>query len=253
MSPSRQRRAPPAASLLFPRPLVEGRFVRRLNRFAALVELAGREARVHVRNSGRLRELLTPSRRVWLEPADRPGRRTRYTLALVRTAGGYVSMDAHLPNRLLAAALHADALPEFAPYRKFRAEPRVGRHRADFLLEDEKGSCLVEVKSVTLVRDGVALFPDAPTARGSAHLDLLAMTCAIGHQAAVVFVIQREDAVRFRPNRATDPTFAAALARAAAAGVRILAYRCRVSPEGVRLDRRIRVELGAGRAEACRA
>ena len=236
----RRQRQP---GLLFEHPLVGARFVCRLNRFLAEVDLAGSPERVHVRNSGRLRELLTPGRKVWLEPGASVDRATRFTLALVRTSAGYVSVDAHLPNRLIEAAFRSRALPVFRAYRFVRREPRVGRHRADFLLESERGSCLLEVKSVTLVRDGVALFPDAPTVRGSAHLDLLAAECAAGREAAVVFVIQRGDAVRLQPNRAADPAFAAALARAAAAGVRVLAYRCVVSLRGVRLERRIRVEV----------
>ena len=236
----RRRRQP---GLLFERPLVGARFVRRLNRFLAEVDLAGSPERVHVRNSGRLRELLTPGRKVWIEPGASVDRATRFTLALVRTSAGYVSVDAHLPNRLIETMFRSRGLPGFRAHRFVRREPRVGRHRADFLLESERGSCLLEVKSVTLVRDGVALFPDAPTVRGSAHLHMLAAECAAGREATVVFVIQRGDAVRLQPNRAADPAFAAALARAVAAGVRVLAYRCVVSLRGVRLERRIRVEV----------
>ena len=147
---------------------------------------------------------------------------------LARTSAGYVSVDAHLPNRLIEAAFRVEGAVGFQRYRFVRRESRVGRHRVDFL-ESEQELSLLEVKSVTLVQDGVALFPDAPTVRGGAHLDLLAAECAAGREATVVFVIQRGDAVRLQPNRAADPAFAAALARAAAAGVRVLAYRCQVS------------------------
>ena len=227
----------------FAEPLVAGRFVRRLNRFAALVRLDGREERVHVRNSGRLRELLTVGRPVLLEPAGAPGRRTRFTLALVRTRGGYVSLDAHLPNDLVAASLAGGAVAGFRGYRLLRREVVVGRHRVDFLLGRGERECLLEVKSVTLVRENLALFPDAPTTRGVAHLEHLIAARASGQLAAVLFVILRSDALAFTPNRGTDPTFALALERAASAGVRLQAITCRVTREGVRLGRCVPVRI----------
>ena len=234
----------------FAQPLVAGQFVRRLSRFAALVRLDGGEERVHVRNSGRLRELLTVGRPVLLEPAGAAGRRTRFTLALVRARGGYVSLDAHLPNDLVAASLARGAVAGFRGYRFLRREPVIGRHRVDFLLGRGARECLLEVKSVTLVRGRVALFPDAPTTRGIAHLELLIDARASGRLAAVLFVIQRYDALAFAPNRWTDPAFASALERAARAGVRVRAMTCRVTREGVRLDRCVPVLLSRGRGHA---
>ena len=220
----------------FPDPLVPARFLRRLNRFAALVELNGTRFRVHVCNSGRLRELLTAGRRVWLEPSRTPGRRTAFTLALVQLRSGYVSADAHLPNALVAEALGRGAITGLRGSRILRREPRLGRHRLDFLLEGDGGVCLLEVKSVSLVRDKVALFPDAPTARGKAHLEVLAAARRHGEGAAVLFIIQRRDAHSFTPHYEADPAFAVALGRAARAGVHVLAMRCRVSRYGVALD-----------------
>ncbi len=230
-------------AIRFAEPLVAARFIRRLNRFAALVRVEGREERVHVRNSGRLRELLTAGRMVLLSPATARGRRTRFTLALVRLRGGYASVDAHLPNDLIAGGFAHGGIAGFRGYRLLRREPAMGRHRADFLLGRSARRCLLEVKSVTLVRDGIALFPDAPTARGVAHLEHLIAARADGTLAAVLFVIQRTDAVAFVPNRRGDPTFAAALRRAARAGVRVQAIRCQVTPAAVSLDRRVPVRL----------
>ncbi len=226
----------PFRGIRFPDPLVPARFLRRLNRFAALVERNGSRERVHVRNSGRLRELLTVGRRVWLEPSRTPGRRTAFTLALVQVGSGYVSVDAHLPNALVGEALSCGAIRGLRGWRILRREPRLGRRRFDFLLQGAGGECLLEVKSVSLVRDGVALFPDAPTARGKVHLDALAAVGRRGPHAAILFIIQRGDAHRFTPHREADPAFSLALARAARAGVRILAMRCRVSRRGVALD-----------------
>jgi sugar fermentation stimulation protein A len=227
----------------FAQPLAAGRFVRRLNRFAALVSLDGREERVHVRNSGRLRELLTVDRPVLLEPSGSAGRQTRFTLALVRTRGGYVSLDAHVPNDLVAAGLAHRRMGGLRGYRLLRREHVIGRHRVDFLLGRGPRVCLLEVKSVTLVQEKVALFPDAPTTRGVAHLEQLIAARARGQLAAMLFVIQRRDALAFSPNRWTDPAFAAALERAARAGVRLRAMTCRVTREGVMLDRCVPVRI----------
>lgn len=221
----------------FPRPLVAGRFVRRLNRFAALVEVNGQREQVHVRNSGRLHELFTPGRPVLLDPAATRDRGTRFTLALVRLPSGYVSADAHLPNALVAEGLRCRAIPGFGGYRILRREPAIGRNRADFLLVRGSQQCLLEVKSVTLVENGIALFPDAPTLRGRTHLEHLIAVRRRGLQAAILFVIQRQDARAFAPNRGADPEFSLTLARAVRAGVRVGAMTCRVGPRGVRLDR----------------
>lgn len=231
----------------FARTLVPGQFVRRLNRFAALVRMAGRDERVHVRNSGRLRELLTPGRRVWMEPAAGAGRQTRFTLALVRLPGGYVSVDSHLPNALIEAGLRQGTVPGVCGYRLVRREPAMGRRRADFLLVRDGRRCLVEVKSVTLVETNIAGFPDAPTARGRAHLEHLIAERRRGGEAMILFVIQRDDAVAFAPNRRTDPAFAAALARAARLGVHVRAVACRVSRRGVRLGPSVPVRLSSAR------
>jgi sugar fermentation stimulation protein A len=224
----------------FARPLLAGQFRRRLNRFAALVDVEGRSTRVHVRNSGRLHELLRPGRRVLLEPAAHAGRRTRFTLALVRVPSGYVSADAHLPNALVADGLRRRALPGFRGYRILRREPPIGRNRADFLLGRGGRQCLLEVKSVTLVEGGVALFPDAPTVRGRTHLGHLIAARRRGLGAAVLFVIQRKDAIAFALNWSADPEFGETLGRAVRAGVRVIAVRCEVDRKGVRLAGSVR-------------
>ena len=238
------RCARPAAGVRF-RPLMVGQFVRRLNRFAALVRVDRREECVHVRNSGRLRELLTPGRQVLVESARDERRRTRFTLALVCLAHGYVSVDAHLPNAVIEAALRQGAVPGFRDARFLRRQPAMGRKRADFLIARGERRCLVEVKSVTLVEYGVALFPDAPTARGRAHLTHLVAARRRGVEAVVLFVIQRSDALAFAPNHRTDPLFAAALRSAVRAGVRVRAMTCRVTRGGVWLDGSVPVRLPA--------
>jgi sugar fermentation stimulation protein A len=223
--------------------LVPGRFLQRDNRFRATVTIEGVETWAHVPNSGRLTELFTPGRRVWLAPADAPQRKTRYDLKLVAYAGGLVSVDARLPNVLFAEALAAARLDAF-PYDTFAREVTCGESRLDFHLHGRAGRCWVEAKSVTLVEEGIALFPDAPTARGRRHLATLQAQRRAGTAAAVVFIVQRADALAFRPHPTADPAFATALRAAAAAGVALHAYRCHVSLRDIRIEEEIAVELG---------
>jgi len=223
--------------------LTTGRFVRRLNRFAALVAVDGAEAPAHVANSGRLHELLQPGNQVLLATAGRDGRKTAYDLMLVQVDGVLVSADARLPSALVHEALVDGRLPPFQGYSSFQREVVFRESRLDLLLEGSKGRCYVEVKSVTLVENGAALFPDAPTVRGRKHLGSLERAVAEGHRAAVVFVVQREDAAHFRPHAAADPEFGRALRRAASCGVQVYAYGCRVSVQSIVLDGQLPVRL----------
>lgn len=242
-------------SIPLPGPLVETRFVERPNRFVvrcappsvreagpAYGGIAGGAAlyEAHMADPGRLRELLVPGRRVWLRPAgDAPHRRTRWSAVLVESpdGAGLVSVDTTLPNRLVHAALRARALAEFAGWELERHEVTLGASRIDFVLHNGAGRRLaLEVKSVTLVEDGVALFPDAVTERGARHVRELA-TLAVdpAWDAAILFVLQRPDAVRIEAAAGIDPGFARALAEAKAAGVRVLGRRCLVTMERLAL------------------
>lgn len=221
--------------------LVDALLVRRLNRFAARVEVAGREALAHIPNSGRMRELLYPGSRVLVAP--RAGlRKTPFDLLMAGEGGRLVSVDARLPPRLLEEALRVGRLPGLENFDTLRREVRVGSSRLDLLCCGPEGPCLIETKSVTLVREGVALFPDAPTTRGTRHLEELQRAVESGHAAAVVFVIQRDDAECLRPFDEADPAFASAL-RAISPAVRLLAYNCRVARGEVAIARRVPVEL----------
>lgn len=226
-------------------PLLEASFLARENRFRALVLLRGEEVRAHVPNSGRLTELLSPGQPVLLREARGPHRVTHHDLLMVPLAHGLVSIDARLPNRLLSEAIAAGAVSEFAGLGLERGEVPVGGSRLDFLLTDELSGqrCLVEVKSVTLVQQGVARFPDAITERGRRHLRELRRAVGMGLRAAVVFVIQRGDARLFAPHYASDPRFGEQLGQVAAEGVEAYAYCCQVSREEVTLGSRIPVAL----------
>ena len=237
----------------FPPGLRRATFVRRVNRFLALVEMDGRETLAHVANSGRLRELFEPGRPVLLAPADAtrasrggqaaPHRKTAYDLLLVEMPEGLVSADARLPPHLVEEAFTHGRLPQFGDYASARREVVYGDSRLDLALSNSGETCMVEVKSVTLVWGGTGLFPDAPTERGRRHVNTLMEARREGMRAAVVFVVQRGDASAFAPHDEADPAFGAALREAKAQGVELYAYRCRVTRRAITLADALEVRL----------
>ncbi len=213
-------------------PLHQAEFLRRENRFRALVRCAGGELPVHVPNSGRLGELLLPGVPAYVRLHHDPQRRTAGDLILVEHVGRLVCVDARLPPRLVVDAWQAGFLPALNEYERVYTEAVHGKSRLDLRFETGDGRvCWVEAKSVTLVQDGTARFPDAPTERGRRHLRELARLAESGICAAVVFVVQREDARAFAPNDGTDAEFGRALREARDAGVQVLALRCHVTRE----------------------
>ena len=210
--------------------VVPARFLARPNRFAARVLLEGREETVHVKNTGRCRELLLPGAAVWLAAGERPGRKTAWDLVAVRKPGlGLVNIDSQAPNRVTAEWLAGQG------FDLVRPEFRYGDSRVDFCLERGGERLLLEVKGCTLEREGVGYFPDAPTERGVKHLRELARAAGEGFRCAVAFVIQMEGVYEVRPNTETHPAFAAALEEARAAGVRVLFLPCRVTPDSLEI------------------
>jgi sugar fermentation stimulation protein A len=220
--------------------------VRRDNRFRVTVEVDGEPVAAHLPNSGRLTELLTSRRRCWLEPISGPHRKTDFDLKLVEYAGGLVSVDARLPNPLLAEALEEGRLDAFQDYSSLQREVRLGESRVDFRLRTPRGLTWIEAKSVTLVEQGLALFPDAPTARGARHARELTKAVRDGDGAAIIFVIQRSDAGRFAPHDAADPTFGEALRAAVARDVDVYASTCQVSRDAITIAGQVPVDLARG-------
>lgn len=228
--------------------LIKGRFCSRPNRFLAYVDIEGEEVATHVADPGRLKELLVPGADVYLLPREGENRKTRWQLVLVKNASVLVSVYSQLPNRLAYVALNNGKISEFADFPHVKAEYTIGNSRFDFALakknEDPfKPDCLVEVKSVTLVENGVALFPDAPTKRGVKHVNELIRLKQSGYNAAVLFIVQRSDAKKVSPNRKTDPQFAKALAKAKSVGVKIVAYGSRLDTGGITLLESVPVVL----------
>lgn len=212
---------------------LQGIFLQRLNRFSVLVELNGKPVKAHLPNSGRLGELLVPGRRCYVLPASNPLRKTDYDLILVETpAGNLTSTDARLPNRLFTEAFKQAKLSAFCHYTQIEPEVPYENSRLDFRLSAGNLNCYVEVKSVTLVEDGTALFPDAPTLRGTKHLNHLIHLKNKGHDTAIVFWVQRDDAKEVRPNVVSDPLFSETLRACSLQGVRILAYMSKMTVDG---------------------
>ena len=170
-------------------------------------------------------------------------RKTDYDLTLVNANGVMVSADALLPNGLLREAIEADRLPEFVGYDRIQREVPLHDSRIDLMLSGPVGRLYIEAKSVTLVENGVGLFPDAPTERGRRHVLCLEKAVRQGHRAAVVFVIQRGDARSFAPNVPADPRFGEAMRNAVSAGLEAYAYRCAVTRAGVDISDPVPVRL----------
>lgn len=219
-----------------------GQFVARPNRFVARVLLDGAEQTVHVKNTGRCRELLVPGAAVYLAETQNPARKTRYDLIAVEKGPLLVNMDSQAPNRVFGEWAAAG---NFRPgLTLLRPETFYENSRFDFYWEADGGRRgFVEVKGVTLEQDGHARFPDAPTQRGVKHLEELVRCRAAGYEAAVCFVLQMGGMRDFAPNDATHPAFGAALRRAAACGVEVLAMECEVAPDRLALRRPVPVQL----------
>ena len=221
--------------------VVCGSFVRRLNRFTALVLYQGSEELVHVKNTGRLGELLVPGACVYLNHSDAPGRKTKWDLIAVEHDGQIVNIDSQAPNRVFAEFLQSGQFRQ--DILKIRPEFTHGDSRFDFRLECESCIQFVEIKGVTLLRNGAAYFPDAPTERGVKHLHGLMRAVEEGAEATAVFVIQMKGVSALRPNDDTHPAFGQALRAAADAGVRVAAYDCQVTEHSLQIDRPIPVLL----------
>ena len=254
-------------------PLITARFITRENRFLARVtrDLLTDEKRqtddidlrrllssddrivpVHVPNSGRLGEILIPGRRVYLREEPDPGRKTAYTLVLARMDSTLVSIESIAANRMAKEYFTAGEFEPFRGYDVIETERRFGSSRFDFFLSQSGnlddhssrgGGLFVEVKGVTLVSGGLAMFPDAPTTRGTKHLLELIDAVREGHRAAVLFVAQRGDVVRFTPNDRMDPSFGKTLREAKERGVEVYAVSSRVTIEEMNIIGQVPVLL----------
>ena len=220
--------------------MVEGRFLARPNRFIAHVEIGGAEQVVHVKNTGRCRELLPAGAKVWCQEFDSPTRKTKYDLITVQKGERLINMDSQAPNAAAKEWLTAGGLGEI---EGLRSEVFHGDSRFDFAFLKDGRQCFLEVKGVTLENDGVCAFPDAPTQRGAKHLKGLTQAVKDGYGGYVLFVIQMSDVKYLHPNDATDPAFGAALREAAKAGVQVLAVDCRVTEDTMEIQNPVKIKL----------
>ena len=221
--------------------IIPGIFLSRPNRFIAKVDIGGQEETVHVKNTGRCRELLTPGAAVWCQIADNPNRKTKYDLIAVQKGERLINMDSQAPNRVFGEWVAAGG---FLPgVTAIRSEYVCGDSRLDFCIETEKGLHLVEVKGVTLEENGRARFPDAPTERGVKHIRELQKAVEKGLDATLFFVVQMENIDCVSPNDDTHPAFGAALREAAFFGVNVCAYDCAVTPDSLTIRRPVPVIL----------
>ncbi len=217
-----------------------GIFRARPNRFIAQVEIGGVTETVHVKNTGRCRELLVPGARVWCQKSDNPNRKTQYDLIAVEKGSRLINMDSQAPNAAAGEWLASGGL---GPVEDLRPEQFHGDSRYDFSFRKDGRTCFLEVKGVTLETDGVCAFPDAPTDRGTRHLRGLTQAAREGYGAWVLFVIQMADVKYLRPHDERDPAFGEALREAAAAGVQVIAMDCQVSVTEMTIGKEVPVVL----------
>ena len=230
----------------FPIPLLRGKLLQRYKRFLVDIELdQGGTVTAHTPNPGSMLTCLEPGSPAYISPADNPKRKLKYTWELATSAGGLVGVNTLLANKLAEEAISTGVIGELAGYAALRREVRYGENsRVDILLEDAGGAPhYVEIKNVSMGREGVAGFPDSVSARGAKHMRELAAQVRAGHAATVLFTVQREDCTVFRPADDIDPAYGEALRAAVQSGVQVLVYRAAISPGEIRLAAPLPAEL----------
>ncbi len=221
--------------------IIKGTFIKRLNRFVAVCKINGEEIHCHVKNTGRCGEILIEGAECYLEEAENPERKYKYSLIAVKKGERLINIDSQAPNKAAGEFLKSGKL--FADISKIKAESTYGKSRFDFYFEHGDKKAYLEVKGVTLEKDGAVLFPDAPTTRGTKHLNELCDCVKEGYEAYVLFVVQMKDVISFSPNEKTDPDFASALCKANEQGVKVLCYDCTVTENEMNIEDKITVIL----------
>lgn len=235
--------------MMYSEKVYEASFVKRLNRFEALVMFRNTETLVHVPNTGRCKELLREGVKVIIEDRESIKRKTKYELVSVYKGDKLVSIESQLPNKLVKEAIKNGIIEELNEYKYIKSEVTYNNSRLDLLLKknedsiQKKDCCFVEIKGVTLEKNGVAMFPDAPTARGTKHVNELIRAYKEGYNAVTIFVIQLGFSNIFVPNKEMDLMFYESLKKAEKEGVRILAYDCTVGDREIAINKRVNVEI----------
>ncbi|WP_147533345.1 DNA/RNA nuclease SfsA [Bacillus marasmi] len=223
--------------------MVHGRFVRKVNRFIAEVYINEEKEQVHIKNTGRLKELLQQGAEVLAEISKNPNRKTGYSLISVAKDGRWVNIDSQAPNAVAYEALKAGRMVEFGAVKAVKREVTFGESRFDLYFETENRKGVIEVKGVTLEENGIVMFPDAPTARGTKHVLELINAVQEGYIGVILFVVQMNGCCQFTPNRDMDSDFADALLEAERQGVQVIAYDTNVTEDEIHLNQALPIQL----------
>ncbi|MDT8719046.1 DNA/RNA nuclease SfsA [Clostridium sp. 19966] len=224
--------------------IIKAQFINRPNRFKAYVKLNGEEIMVHVPNTGRCREILTPNCTVLLRKEDNPSRKTQYDLIAGYKGDKLINIDSQAPNAVVDEALKQGKIEKLRKYKNIQREKTFGSSRFDFKLTDDEGNeYFLEVKGVTLEMDGKTMFPDAPTERGAKHMAELGKALKEGKGAGVLFLIQMSGAESFSPNDVTDKNFSETLRFVNEQGIDVFAYECIVTENSITLNKKVPVVL----------
>ncbi|CCQ94226.1 Sugar fermentation stimulation protein homolog [[Clostridium] ultunense Esp] len=221
--------------------IVEAIFVNRPNRLIANVLVDGELEKVHVKNTGRCKEILSEGTKVYLEKSNNPNRKTRYSLISAYKDELLINIDSQVPNQVVYSSIHANQIEELKDVRLLKKEVTYGDSRFDLYYEKGKEKGFIEVKGVTLEIDGLSLFPDAPTDRGTKHINGIIESIKEGYKSYIFFLIQIPGIKYFKPNEEMDKKFAHALLEAKNAGVQILAYNSLVTKDQILLDEKVEV------------
>lgn len=220
----------------------KGKFLSRPNRFIANVEIDGKAEVCHVKNTGRCKELLIEGCTVWLEHSDSASRKTAFDLVAVEKGDRLINMDSQAPNKAVGEWLR-EKMP-FGESFSVYPEKKYGNSRFDFYLESQDRKIFMEVKGCTLEKDGVVLFPDAPTLRGVKHIEELSHCLDEGYESYIMILVQMSDVKYFTPNYDTHPEFGEALEKASRKDVKILCYDCNVTHDSMTVGKPVKVKLG---------
>lgn len=223
--------------------VVEGIFSKKRNRFVAEIWIDGKREDVHIKNTGRLKEILQPGAVLALETATNPKRKTRYSIIAAKKGERWINIDSQVPNQVVHEAINRDIIDEFQGITNLKREATYQGSRFDFSYKLGNTLGFIEVKGVTLEDNGLAMFPDAPTIRGSKHVETLMQAKEDGYEATILFVIQMKGCYQFTPYKEMDPLFYQLLQAATKKGVRLLAYDCHVSESTIELDKPIPILL----------
>ena len=226
--------------------IIKGEFISRPNRFIANVKIENEIHTVHVKNTGRCKELLVPNCTVYLSGSDNPNRKTKYDLIAVEKERKnkpplLINMDSQIVNYVAEEWLKESGF--FGKNATIRREVTFGKSRFDFFIETENQKNFLEIKGVTLEKDGIALFPDAPTERGFKHINELIEAKRKGYSSYILFVIQMKEITEFSPNSETHMEFAKSLKKAEEEGVKIMAMDCDVSPDEIKISKEVKIHL----------